>query len=329
MTSVAQVAATIDVSQPGAIAWLDVSAENWAGRPRTGPLGMQITASRAADAPFAFHGARLRGVRCVWAASTVRGAELTRPARTLIPATVESSVHLLARINCAGSVFDPSPVVAGTLRVLKPVDEIYEEFETDTHLFTLNVPLGALGVEATTIRQLHGNTYDLSPLQGTLLRAATTMFTDNNRELGNSATLGAVDRYLAALAALLLRTTSTQSVADVAHVDHLRRRTDDIIAEQSGDPDLTPAAIASQLGISLRQLYRAFSDSESPAARIRRSRLERAAEILAKRTGPGEVERVAIECGFVSAEYFSRAFRREFGLSPRAYRSANRDAATR
>jgi AraC-like DNA-binding protein len=37
------------------------------------------------------------------------------------------------------------------------------------------------------------------------------------------------------------------------------------------------------------------------------------------------VDKIAQECGFVSAEYFSRAFRREFGLSPRAYRSAHRD----
>jgi len=46
--------------------------------------------------------------------------------------------------------------------------------------------------------------------------------------------------------------------------------------------------------------------------------------------GPGMdlgtiVEQVAQECGFPSAEYFSRAFRRECGLSPRAYRAAHRD----
>jgi len=41
------------------------------------------------------------------------------------------------------------------------------------------------------------------------------------------------------------------------------------------------------------------------------------------------VDKVAQQCGFVSAEYFSRAFRREFGLSPRAYRSAHRDTGGR
>jgi AraC-like DNA-binding protein len=318
-----------DLPQPGAIAWLDVSADTWAGRPRTGPLGMQITALRGASTPFAFRGARLRGVRSVWTASTLCGAQLSRPERSQTPANIDGNVQILARITAAGSVFDPSDVCTGTLRVLRPADEITEDFDAGTHLFTLNVPMASLGVEAATIRQLTGGGFDISPLQGRLLRAATALLTDTGRELADPAAVAGVDRYFAALAALILRTTTGQAVADVAHVDHLRRRTDEIIAGQSGDPGLTPAAIAGQLGISLRQLYRAFSDSESPAARIRRARLERAAEILAKRTGPGEVERVAMECGFVSAEYFSRAFRREFGLSPRAYRSANRETAAR
>ena len=320
---------TVDLPQPAPVAWLDVSADTWAGRPRTGPLGMQVTALRAAGVPLAFHGARLRGVRCVWTASTLNGATLSRAERAQGSPTVETSVHILARMSATGSVFEPSDVVAGTMRVLRPGDEIAEDFEANTHLFTLNVPLNVLGVEAAALDQLQGDVYDLSPLQGHLLRAAAALLTENGRELGDAATLAAVDRYLAALAALILRTTTSQAITDVAHVDQLRRRTDEIIAGQSGDPDLTPAAIAGQLGISLRQLYRAFSDNESPAARIRRSRLEHAAEILAKRTGPGEVERVALECGFVSAEYFSRAFRREFGLSPRAYRTANRDTALR
>ena len=45
-------------------------------------------------------------------------------------------------------------------------------------------------------------------------------------------------------------------------------RTDAIIYEQAADPNLTPATIAAQLNISLRQLYRAFNGTESPAARI-------------------------------------------------------------
>jgi AraC-like DNA-binding protein len=172
---------------------------------------------------------------------------------------------------------------------------------------------------------MRDRTYDLTPLQAQLLRSAVGLLLVGGEELTTSSSLIGVDRYLASLAALLLRTAVRRSGPELAQAEQVRLRTDAIIYEQAADPNLTPASIAAQLNISLRQLYRAFNGTESPAARIRRRRLERAAEILAARSGPGHVERVAIECGFASAEYFSRAFRREFGLSPRAYRSAHKD----
>jgi AraC-like DNA-binding protein len=321
----------LDVPAPGAVAWLDVSADNpdtWTGRLRTGPLGMQISPLRTGRAPYFFKGARLRGTRCILSASTLSGAELYRAAR---PASTpfETGVHLLARAEGTGSVFDPVGTATGTLRVYDSADEIAEQFAGNTHMYTLNIPLGALGIDAGTLRDMRERAYDLTPLQSQLLRSTVGLLLVGSEELTTPASLVGVDRYLAALAALLLRTAIRRPGPELAQAEQVRLRTDAIIYEQAADPNLTPATIAAQLNISLRQLYRAFNGTESPAARIRRRRLERAAEILAARSGPGHVERVAIECGFASAEYFSRAFRREFGLSPRAYRSAHRDAANR
>jgi AraC-like DNA-binding protein len=238
-------------------------------------------------------------------------------------------VHLLARAEGTGSVFDPVGVSTGTLQVYDPADEIAELFTGNAHLYTLNIPLAALGIDGATIREMRERSYDLTPLQIQLLRSAVGLLLVGD-ELSTSTSLIGIDRYLASLAALLLRTAvHRRSGPEVAQAEQVRLRTDAIIYEQAADPGLTPASIAAQLNISLRQLYRAFNGTESPAARIRRRRLERAAEILGARSGPGHVERVAMECGFASAEYFSRAFRREFGLSPRAYRSTHRDAASR
>src|ERR1700761_9596730 len=92
----------IDGPVPGAVAWLDVSADNpdtWSGRLRTGPLGMQISPLRNGRAPYFFKGARLRGTRCIWSASTLSGAELYRPARPAGVASFEGGVHLLARVE--------------------------------------------------------------------------------------------------------------------------------------------------------------------------------------------------------------------------------------
>ncbi len=313
---------------PGGVAWLDVSAEtteSWPGRLRTGPLGMQISALSGARAPYFFRGARLRGTRCIWSASTVSGAELARRARALGPGS-ETAVHLLVRAECTGSVFDPvGHISRGTLKVIDPMHEIREQFPGNTHLFTLNVQRGTIGVEPATLADMIGQAYDLTPFQAQLLRSAVGLLLNGGEELGSASSLVGVDRYLGALAGLLLRTAVRRPGTDVEQMETIRSRSDTIIFEQAADPLLSPASIAAQLNISLRQLYRAFNGTESPAARIRRRRLERAAELLATRSAPAQVEKIAQACGFISAEYFSRAFRREFGLSPRAYRSANRD----
>jgi hypothetical protein len=55
-----------DIPPPGAVAWLDVSADNpdtFTGRLRTGPLGMQISPLRNGRAPYFYNRARLRGTR--------------------------------------------------------------------------------------------------------------------------------------------------------------------------------------------------------------------------------------------------------------------------
>lgn len=318
----------LEVPPPGGVAWLDVSgetADSWPGRVRMGPLGLQIARLPNPRAAYFFKGARLRGARCIWSASTLSGAELCRPARPP-GGTADSAVHILVRAECAGSVFDPlGQLTRGALRVLEPTEEIREQFLGNTHLFTLNVQRNTIGVEPASLAEMFDQSFDLTEFQAQLLRSAVGLLLAGADELGSSTSLVGVDRYLGALAGLLLRTSVRKRRTDVEQMDAIRSRTDTIIFEQATDSLLTPASVATQLNISLRQLYRAFNGTESPAARIRRRRLEHAAELLAGRSASAQVEKIAQECGFISAEYFSRAFRREFGLSPRAYRSAHRD----
>lgn len=317
-----------DMPSPGSVAWLAISEDSADGlaRVRTGPLGMQILPLDGRTVPYSFDGGRLRGTRCVWSASTVCAVRLVRGERSLIGPSKEPSVHVLAGVECPGSVFAPAcPASGGWLQVIDPASVVDEPFPVHSHVYTLNVPIASTGLDPATVTQMMDSRQKLTGMQQYLLRTAAGLLMAGRAELTTPAAVAGVDPYLGALAGLLLRTATGGTLGTPERAESVRLRVDAIIQAQAGDPSLTPTSIAAQLAISLRQLYRAFDGAESPAARIRRRRLELAAALLATRTGRPQVEAIAQQCGFVSAEYFSRAFRREFGLSPRAYRAAHRD----
>jgi AraC-like DNA-binding protein len=271
---------------------------------------------------------RVYGVRVLAALvllSSLAGVVMSRNAR---PPQAEPvpALHVLIRGDSSGSVFDPQSTFRnGVLKVIDPLAAVEEIFHDNAHLYTLNVHQSTVGVEVASVADLVGHAFAMVPFQIQLVRSMVPLLMTDGEGLTSVSAQVGIDRYLGAFAGLLLRTC----VAPPSESDSgasVRARTEAIIFERATDPRLTPGLIAEELSISLRQLYRAFDDAESPAALIRRRRLERAAELLASRRTLANVEAVAAECGFASAEYFSRAFRREFGLSPRAYRSMHRDA---
>jgi AraC family transcriptional regulator len=86
------------------------------------------------------------------------------------------------------------------------------------------------------------------------------------------------------------------------------------------DDDLALARVADHAGMSSFHLHRMFSAvaGETPKQLTRRLRLNRGAAMLLD--GDESVLTVALSCGFQSHEGFTRAFRRQFGLSPWDYR---------
>jgi AraC family transcriptional activator of tynA and feaB len=87
-------------------------------------------------------------------------------------------------------------------------------------------------------------------------------------------------------------------------------------------PDLTPRQMANHFNVSVRQLYRIVAEAGcTPAALIWRSRLERARALLAKSGARVPIIDIALSCGFKDGAHFSRAYRREFGHSPRSDRA--------
>jgi AraC family transcriptional regulator len=86
------------------------------------------------------------------------------------------------------------------------------------------------------------------------------------------------------------------------------------------DEDISLKTLAARAGLSPYHLQRVFSNAvgETPKQLTLRLRLGRAAVLLL--TTSDSVLDVALACGFQSHEVFTRAFRRRFGMTPRAYR---------
>ncbi|MCB1226344.1 MAG: DNA-binding transcriptional regulator [Verrucomicrobiales bacterium] len=93
------------------------------------------------------------------------------------------------------------------------------------------------------------------------------------------------------------------------------------MAEHLEEP-LDVAGLAQAAGMSMRGLHQAFEDhlGTTPAARLRRLRMELAKQLLAGSTE--KIEIVAGRCGYPSLNSFFIAFRRETGQTPASYRKA-------
>jgi AraC-like DNA-binding protein len=94
-----------------------------------------------------------------------------------------------------------------------------------------------------------------------------------------------------------------------------------VVSERLGDPTLSPAAIADELGVPLRTLQAAASRSGSTLTQyIATQRLHRAARLLLALPHVSITD-VAFQCGFSDSSYFSRRFQEFIGTSPREYRA--------
>jgi AraC family transcriptional regulator len=90
---------------------------------------------------------------------------------------------------------------------------------------------------------------------------------------------------------------------------------------------LTLGSMAWEAGLSPYHFLRTFErlTGLTPHQYVRRARLRNAATRLAAE--PARVIDVAFDCGFGDVSNFNRAFRAEFGVSPRAYRARSRATA--
>lgn len=96
------------------------------------------------------------------------------------------------------------------------------------------------------------------------------------------------------------------------------------LMERRLEEPMTCAAVADEVELSVRQLERLFGDhlGTTPQLHYLAVRLERAQTLL--RQTALAVAEIAVACGFVSTSHFARAYRRQFGHSPRQERVSPR-----
>lgn len=103
-----------------------------------------------------------------------------------------------------------------------------------------------------------------------------------------------------------------------AHLHRIRQTIETLLAE----PDLTLGRVAEAEGVSPRYLQKLFaSENESFTHYIRLRRLERCRlDLLSPRYSDHSISSICFRWGFNGSAHFSRAFRDQYGLSPRELR---------
>lgn len=138
-----------------------------------------------------------------------------------------------------------------------------------------------------------------------------------------------VRRALESLALTSIASAPPMADDDAADTS-MRGLTLDYIRLHHVDPQLTPAAVARGLGVSVRTLQRAFEDGRGVAQWIARFRLEHALVVLRdERFAALTIPEIAQRAGYGSAVCMRRAIVAETGQGPAAYRLSERAAAPR
>ena len=123
--------------------------------------------------------------------------------------------------------------------------------------------------------------------------------------------------------ALLAIATGRSDDIATRHQGPLVQRILGRIERDFADPELGTDTVSNTLGISKRYLQSLLAArGTSFVQKLTATRLEHAgAMLIDPRAGGLQVGEVAFRCGFIDPGYFTRQFRKRFGVTPRQWRS--------
>ena len=182
------------------------------------------------------------------------------------------------------------------------------------HFYSLKIPVTTDLVLGTRIEDVPPVTLardaGLTRLIGAMLRAMTREPGQAGRFAGNVPHMV----RLALLARGRLRPRQDE-VRATLHAGYLHAARE-ILLRDLHRPTLSPAAVATELGISLRQLHALFEPTGLSFARtLTAARLKEARRLLYATRERG-IDEIAFSCGFDSIATFYRVFRATYGMTP-------------
>ena len=194
--------------------------------------------------------------------------------------------------------------------------ELVQQLKQDK--YTTNIPLVILSAKRSNEEQVKG-------LKSGADAYVTKPFSSN---------------YLLATVARLLETRSSlrayykTSAASYLYQDgrlmsederEFRERLVEVIQANLVNPEFNPELLAKELNISLRNLYRRFSDAGLPTPKefIKSHRIATAAHLLV--TTKKTIQEIIYTSGFNTRTQFYSEFRKHYGVAPREYREQSID----
>ncbi len=214
---------------------------------------------------------------------------------------LDTAAHILARAGLLGSAqatlhWDSAPAFKETFPDIEVTDEL---FEIDGKRLTAAGGTAPLDMMLHLIAERHGQELALSiseALLQTRIRNA-----DDRQRMAHGLRLGIWHPKLIKIIEAM---------------------------EQSIEEPFTLVQLAALGGISRRQLERLFKShlADTPKGYYLKLRLRRARRLLEE--SDMNVLQIGLACGFVSASHFSRAYREQYGTSPREHRRSIRSSRT-
>ena len=251
--------------------------------------------------------------------------------RSPIDAAVNGVDHFLVQVYLAGScnfTGDAQDNLAevGDIFILDAT-RLNDCWTTDFKNFTLWVP--RLMLEAIVIDPdaLHGRVIKASTPMATLLRTYLLSMHEQASMMGIAEGELLTDPTLDLLSATLKGVPDNRPEHNAAVNAAVLIAVKKYINNNLEYPDLSPDTIARAINVSRAKLYRICEPLGGVQNYIRQQRLRRALKGL---VSPGDshlsIAQIGARWGFEDSSSFTRAFRREFGLSPKDARNQNSES---